>query len=112
MLHYCPDMLQHYLVSMNKDALAGIIDISNLIRETFSAEELEAHIIFRNECGDSAMVLTRILQPGSIILHLGPSYSIKIFKNLVVDWCQSLQFSRILMIGLRIHIEGSLMERS
>jgi hypothetical protein len=61
-----PDMLQHYLVSMNKDTLAGMIDISKLIRETFSAEELESHI-FRNEGGDSAMLLRRILQPGSII---------------------------------------------
>jgi hypothetical protein len=76
-----PDMLQDYLVSMNKDVPAGTIDISKLIRETFSAEELESHI-FRDEGGDSKMLLKRILQPDSII------FGSELFeKNLKVFGC-------------------------
>jgi len=61
-----PDMLQHYLVSMNTAKSAGMIDISRLIHDTFSAQQLEDHI-FKDHGGSSETMLRYILEPGSIV---------------------------------------------
>jgi hypothetical protein len=60
-----PDMLQHYLVSMNSDK-AGMIDISKLIHDTFDAKQLEEHI-FNDHGGSSDVMLKYILEPNSVI---------------------------------------------
>eukprot|EP01129_Flabellula_baltica_P004784 TRINITY_DN1699_c0_g1_i1.p1 TRINITY_DN1699_c0_g1~~TRINITY_DN1699_c0_g1_i1.p1 ORF type:complete len:201 (+),score=38.20 TRINITY_DN1699_c0_g1_i1:632-1234(+) len=57
-------MLQHYLVSMNTNNSAGMIDISKLIHDTFTVKELEKHI-FNDEGGSSKAMLEYILEPGS-----------------------------------------------
>ena len=61
-----PDMLQHYLVSMATEK-AGMIDIAKLIRDTFSAQQLEDHI-FKDDGGSSETMLKYILQPKSIVI--------------------------------------------
>ena len=38
------DMLQHYLVSMNTERSAPMINISKLIHQKFNAQQLEDHI--------------------------------------------------------------------
>ena len=64
---HAPNVLQHYLVSLHQKTPAGMIDISRLIRENFTAEELEAHI-FRNDGQNSSAMLARILEPESEII--------------------------------------------
>ena len=61
-----PDMLQHYLVSMNTKLSAPMIDISKLIRDSYDAEELESHI-FEDKGRSSYQMLQRILEPDSIV---------------------------------------------
>jgi len=61
-----PDMLQHYLVSMNTEKSAGMIDISKLIRENFDALQLEDHI-FKDDGGSSETMLRFILETNSIV---------------------------------------------
>jgi len=61
-----PDMLQHYLVSMKTGQFAGMIDISKLIRDSFTAKQLEDHI-FNDYGGSSETLLEFILQPNSVI---------------------------------------------
>ena len=67
---HAPDMLQHYLVSMNTPQSAPMIDISRMIRERFTAIKLEKHIF--EDAGDNAfLMLIYILQHGSHILGAG-----------------------------------------
>ena len=61
-----PDMLQHYLVSINTNTSAPMIDISKLIRKSYNAKQLEDHI-FNDKGGSSHTMLKSILEPGSII---------------------------------------------
>ena len=70
---HAPDVLQHYLVSMNSQKEVGMVDISKLIRETFTSAELEAHIF--NDCGGSSLVmLKRILEKGSRHIKIGSTF--------------------------------------
>ena len=59
-----PDLLQHYLVSMTSSVSVGMIDMSKLIRDTFTAKQLEYHI-FDNKGGSSFSMLKFILTKGS-----------------------------------------------
>lgn len=61
-----PDVLQHYLVSMNSEARVGMIDITKFIRDSFSSKQLEDYI-FRDEGGSSFETLSQMLLPDSII---------------------------------------------
>ena len=65
-----PDMLQHYLVSMNTKQPAGMIDISKLIHDNFDARQLEDHI-FKDYGGSSETMLKYILEAGSIVSSEG-----------------------------------------
>jgi hypothetical protein len=57
---------------MNSDAEVGMIDISKLIRDTFTQKELEHHI-FDDDGGSSVDMLKRILERGSMITAVGPT---------------------------------------
>lgn len=59
-----PDLLQHYLVSMTSSVPVGMIDMSKLIRQTFTAEQLEQHIFYHGG-GSSHSMLEYILMKGS-----------------------------------------------
>ena len=59
-----PDALQHYIVSMATRRCAGMIDITRLIRRSFSAEQLRTHV-FEDKGGSSQAVLELILVSGS-----------------------------------------------
>jgi len=60
-----PDVVQHYVVAEN-DPTAGMIDISKLIRDHFSPNDLEHHI-FDDVGGSSVAMLNTILEPKSIV---------------------------------------------
>eukprot|EP00672_Neobodo_designis_P028696 CAMPEP_0174828866 /NCGR_PEP_ID=MMETSP1114-20130205/1577_1 /TAXON_ID=312471 /ORGANISM="Neobodo designis, Strain CCAP 1951/1" /LENGTH=402 /DNA_ID=CAMNT_0016062593 /DNA_START=67 /DNA_END=1275 /DNA_ORIENTATION=- len=60
---HAPAVVQRYLVSLHQKDV-GMIDMTKLLRETFTAKELEKHI-FEDEGGSSFQMLKRILQPGS-----------------------------------------------
>jgi len=64
-------MLQHYLVSMNANQSAGMIDISGLTHNTFTSKQLEDHI-FNDYGGSSEIMLKFILEPNSAISNLIP----------------------------------------
>ena len=84
---HAPNVLQHYLVSLHQKTPAGMVDILRLIRDTFTAEELEAHI-FRNDGQSSSSMLKRILEPGSKIIstHLNfVEQNLKEFGPLLVS---------------------------
>ena len=59
-------MLQHYLVSMNTEKSAGMIDISRLVRENFSSKLLERYI-FEDNGGNSLKMLKYIFEKDSIV---------------------------------------------
>ena len=63
-------MLQHYLVSINTNTSAPMIDISKLIRKSYNAKQLEDHI-FNDKGGSSHTMLKSILEPYSIISSIG-----------------------------------------
>ena len=60
-----PDVVQHYVVAEN-DPNAGMIDISKLIRDTFSPTDFTSHI-FNDEGGNSLAMLAKILEPNSVV---------------------------------------------
>jgi len=67
---HAPDMVQHYVVSLTTKKNAGMIDISKMIHDTFSAQQLEEHI-FNDKGGPSEIFLDGILQPNSTVLGCG-----------------------------------------
>ena len=69
-----PDLLQHYLLEMNSEGAVGMIDISKLIRDSFSTRSLEKHI-FDDEGGSSIDMLKTILQEGSVMASANRAYS-------------------------------------
>ena len=64
---HAPEVLQHYLVSMQNKANAGMINIAEMIRDTWNGVQLTRHI-FDNTGGNSHTMLTQILQPDSVLL--------------------------------------------
>jgi hypothetical protein len=69
-----PDLLQHYLVEMHSEGAVGMIDISKLIRDSFSTKSLEKHI-FDDEGGSSVDMLRFILHKGSMMARANRAYS-------------------------------------
>ena len=59
-----PLVLQHYLVSLHQPDV-GMIDMPNLIRHHFSAEQFHQHI-FADQGGSSRAILQMILEPCSL----------------------------------------------
>jgi len=76
-----PDVLQHYLVSMNSEEEVGMIDISKMIRESFTPIELEKHI-FEEDGGNSHTMLKRILEKDSMII----ASSLSLFSDYIKQY--------------------------
>lgn len=66
---HAPEVLQHYLVSLNQrhKANVGMIDMVKLVSQTYDAQQLQRHV-FDNAGGSSHTVLQMILEPGSAIV--------------------------------------------
>lgn len=61
-----PDMLQYYLISRNIGKRSDMIDISQLIIDSFSSEQLLKEHIFEDKKGGSSLqMVERILEPNS-----------------------------------------------
>ena len=67
---HAPEVLQHYLVSMQNKANAGMINMAEMIRDTWNGEQLTRHI-FDIEGGNGRAMLKQILQPDSIVISAG-----------------------------------------
>ena len=63
---HAPQVLQRYLVSLHQPNV-GMIDMVKLIRQTYSAKQLERHV-FDDAGGDSCAVLETIFEPGSVYI--------------------------------------------
>jgi hypothetical protein len=61
---HAPEVLQHYLVSLNNPRHTGMIDMVNLIRQNFSAKKLKEHV-FDDDGDNSIRTLAMILEPAS-----------------------------------------------
>ena len=66
---HAPQVLQRYLVSLHQPNV-GMIDMVKLIRQTYSAKQLERHV-FDDGGGDSCTALETILVPKSVIVACG-----------------------------------------
>ena len=67
---HAPEVLQHYLVSMQNKANAGMINMAEMIRDTWNGEQLTRHI-FDIKGGNGRAMLKQILQPNSIVAAAG-----------------------------------------
>jgi hypothetical protein len=65
-----PDVMQHYLVALC-DPTAGMIDMSSLIKDSFTGNDLERHI-FEDYGGSSLGMLKHILMPNSFVFASDP----------------------------------------